>query len=130
MQFVSLFVLIAVMLATMDSPYLYLMSDRFQSIVKGSSGGHGLTKRYYAAVIVYLVLALAIMILVLDRANDIFTAFKLGALFGFCSYATFDFTAHFMFEAYDFKTAVIDTIWGTLLCGVISSIAYKIKSTY
>lgn len=46
----------------------------------------------------------------------------LGAIFGFVVYGTYNGTNYATLEKYSLKTAITDTIWGTIVCGVISYI--------
>lgn len=46
----------------------------------------------------------------------------LGAIFGFVVYGTYNGTNYSTIEKYSLKTAITDTVWGTVLCGVISCI--------
>lgn len=45
------------------------------------------------------------------------TALIYGALFGFFTYATYDFTNLATLKGYTMKLAIVDTIWGTCLVG-------------
>ncbi|MGE3366085.1 MAG: DUF2177 family protein [Rhizobiaceae bacterium] len=45
-----------------------------------------------------------------------------GALFGFFCYLTYDATNLAVLKGYDTTVAVVDTLWGTLLGGVVSAL--------
>ena len=113
-----------------DAPYLYLNADLYKKKTNSISG-KTYTKRYYSAVIVYLALALGIVILVLPRMDTnknisllsrIQNACLYGGVFGLTSYATFDFTMHFMFDGWDLGVSIMDSVWGGVLCSIVAFI--------
>ena len=113
-----------------DAPYLYLNYNLYKKRTLAISG-KDYTKRYYSAVVVYLALALGILVLVLPRmsissntslTSRVKNALYYGGVFGLASYATFDFTMHFMFEGWDLSVSIMDSIWGSILCSIIAFI--------
>ena len=113
-----------------DAPYLYLNYSLYKKRTTAISG-KDYTKRYYSAVVVYLALALGIIVLVLPRmaissntslTSRVKNAVYYGGVFGLASYATFDFTMHFMFEGWDLSVSIMDSIWGSILCSIIAFI--------
>lgn len=68
--------------------------------------GAPLHVRYVAAAIVYLALAH----LLLET-----TSLKQAFLTGVCVYAVYDFTSLSVFEHYDWKFAIADSLWGGVL---------------
>ena len=129
-------IILAMLVALIDLPYLYLMSNKYTSITKSISG-EGFTNRYYSAVLVYIAIGTGLYFLVLPlvklansngnsnsktTTNKLQNAFLYGAIFGLSSYAIFDFTTHFMFSKWDLMTSIIDCIWGGVLCGLATVI--------
>jgi uncharacterized membrane protein len=55
-------------------------------------------------------------------ADDIWQAIKMGAFFGFVSYATYDMTNLATFKGFTTKVAMIDLAWGTVLSASVSSL--------
>ena len=108
-----------------DAPYLYTNSKMYENKTIAISG-KTFTKRYYSAVIVYLALALGIVFLVLPRMRKdtvkhrIQDAILYGGIFGLASYATFDFTMHFMFDKWDLGVSIMDSVWGGILCSIVA----------
>ena len=117
-----------VLLMLVDAPYLYTNSKMYEKKTIAVSG-KTFTKRYYSAVIVYLALALGIVFLALPRMrkdtvkNRIQDAILYGGIFGLTSYATFDFTMHFMFEDWDLGVSIMDSVWGGILCSIVAFVA-------
>jgi uncharacterized membrane protein len=52
--------------------------------------------------------------------NRIKNAVIYGGVFGLASYATFDFTMHFMFEGWTLGVSIMDSIWGAILCSIVA----------
>ena len=130
MNQILVYLLCVVIFMIIDAPYLYLNFNIYKKRTLTISGKE-YTKRYYSAVIVYLALALGITVLVLPRLDiSSNTSFKsrvknslyYGGVFGVASYATFDFTMHFMFDGWDLGVSIMDSIWGGLLCSIVTLI--------
>ncbi len=113
-----------------DAPYLYINADLYKNITNSISG-KAYTKRYYSAVVVYVALALGIIVLALPRMNinantslqsRIHNSLFYGGIFGLASYATFDFTMHFMFDKWNLSVSIMDSLWGGILCALVTFI--------
>ena len=57
------------------------------------------------------------------KSDSLRIALLNGALFGFFTYATYDFTNLATLKGYTMKVAIVDTIWGTFLVGLTSVVA-------
>ncbi len=68
--------------------------------------GEDLQPRYLSAAIVYLLLAYMLL-----EAKS----YKQAFIYGVCIYGVFDFTNLAIFTRYDWKLAVVDTLWGGVL---------------
>ena len=68
--------------------------------------GQPIQLRFVSAIIVYLFLAY--MLLQTKSPNEAF-------LYGVCIYGVYDFTNHAVFQQYDWKFAIADTLWGGVL---------------
>ena len=68
--------------------------------------GQPMTVRYLSAGLVYIFLAY--MLLQTTSAQQAF-------LYGVSIYGVYDFTNHALFERYDWKFAIADTLWGGVL---------------
>lgn len=130
MNQILIYIITTILFMAVDAPYLYLNADMYKKKTLAISG-KDYTKRYYSAVIVYLALALGIVVLVLPRIrntsntslqNRIQDAVLYGGAFGLASYAIFDFTMHFMFEKWDLGVSIMDSLWGGVLCSIVTFI--------
>ena len=124
------YLICVILFMAVDAPYLYLNYNLYKKRTLAISG-KDYTKRYYSAVVVYLALALGILVLVLPRmsissntslTSRVQNALYYGGVFGLASYATFDFTMHFMFEGWDLSVSIMDSIWGSILCSIVAFI--------
>lgn len=61
----------------------------------------------------------------LDAAS-ITKAIVLGALFGFVTYATYDFTNYATMKDWPFIVVIVDVIWGAVLGGTVAAVSYSI----
>lgn len=106
--------LIFIILLLIDLIWLYLIKDKYaQQILKIQN--QELVVNYYSALFVYVLLAIGIYYLSLNK-TDIMTKVKMSALFGLITYGVYDFTNGAIFKDWDFKLASMDTIWGSILC--------------
>ena len=68
--------------------------------------GKPIQLRFVSAIFVYFFLAF----MVLQT-----TSYRQAFLYGVCIYGVYDFTNHAVFERYDWKFAIADTLWGGVL---------------
>lgn len=73
-----------------------------------------------AAIFVYLILCSAIAVQLPKSYNE---ALVYGLLVGFVTYSVFNITSFAIFN-WPLSTAIIDTIMGTINCGIASSLIY------
>lgn len=127
---VLIYLLCIIIFMAADAPYLLLNYKLYKKHTIAISG-KDYTKRYYSAVLVYLALALGVTVLVLPLMNitanmsiqnRIKNAVIYGGVFGLATYATFDFTMHFMFDGWSLGVSIMDSIWGSILCSIVAFI--------
>lgn len=106
--------LIFIILLLIDLIWLYLIKDKYaQQIVKIQN--QEVVVNYNSALFVYVLLAIGLYYLSINK-TDIMTKVKLSALFGLITYGVYDFTNGAIFKEWDFKLAIMDTMWGSILC--------------
>ena len=131
MMSVYQYLTIIIVFILLDVPYLYTNSKIYETKTRSISGKY-YTNRYYSALVVYLALALGVIVLVLPRIrkdnvkNTLYDSILYGGVFGLVSYATFDFTMHFMFDGWDLGVSIMDTIWGGILCSLVTFITVSL----
>lgn len=86
------------------------------------------------AILAYIVMCISIVFIMIPNIyNDpnksvVILSIKHGALLGFVIYSIFNLTNLAIFTNYDVNTAIIDTIWGTVLYTTIASICVSFMS--
>ena len=83
-----------------------------------------------AAVIFYLMYIAGIIFFAVRPAiigNSWRQAAILGALFGFFTYATFDFTNLATIKNWPLVIVLVDVIWGVFLCTIVASLAFAVS---
>lgn len=99
----------AVLLLLVDLPWLFLIGDMAQGIVRRIQGSD-LSLRIVPALIVYLALAYLV-----TKTESVQEAFQVGV----ATYAVYDFTTLAMFKQYPLKFALMDTVWGGILMATV-----------
>jgi uncharacterized membrane protein len=96
-----------------------LYRQELGSIMRMSNGA--MAPNWLAALIVYVALIAGVMLFVIPKAQgQMVQALLWGALFGALTYAIYDFTNLAVLSAWNWKIAIIDTLWGATLCGLVS----------
>jgi uncharacterized membrane protein len=86
---------------------------------------------WVAAVAFYLVFLVGLVVLVVQPAveeQSLSKAILFGALFGLVTYAAYDLTNLATLEGFPLTVAVVDMVWGTVLCSTISTVTYLASS--
>lgn len=93
--------------------------------------GDSMAPIWWAAVVVYLCIALGILFFVLPRAQgDYFLAFTGGVILGLVTYGIYDFTNYSILANWPLKITLIDLTWGMTLCGLSSLFAAFIQNRF
>ncbi len=118
--------LIFIILILIDLIWLYIIKDKYaEEIFKIQK--EKMVINYYSAAIVYLLLAIGLYYITKNE-KDSMSKIKTAALFGLVTYGVYDFTNGAIFKQWNFKLGVMDTIWGSVLCGSTMYIYNKFSS--
>ena len=80
-----------------------------------------------AAVPFYLLFLVGLVVLVILPAverQSFAHAVLLGALFGLVTYAAYDLTNLATLDGFPLKVALVDLVWGAVLCATVSAITF------
>lgn len=109
------FLFILAMFLIIDMIWLkFYMKDIYQRLIKDIQGEE-MKIKIYGALLVYIFMTI---LLLKFRNNNMFDMFLLGSL----SYGIYDFTNYAIFTKFDFKTALIDMIWGGVLFTLVAKL--------
>ncbi len=119
-------VVVTLSLLILDGIWLGLIAKKmyinaFGSMLRLTNGA--IRPLLIPAVIVYIALIVGILVFVIPKARgELIPALLWGGLFGFVVYGTYDFTNLAVMANWPYQIAIIDTLWGMVLCGVTSLI--------
>ncbi len=122
LYFISLFVFLGI-----DSIWLLFIAKKFYADQLGYLMAK--TPNLIAALIFYLLFIVGVVFLVLAPAlknNSLSQAILMGALFGLCSYATYDLTNLATIKDWPIIITIIDMIWGTTLSAIVAGVSFSI----
>lgn len=124
MEYVGAFLLTGIVFAAVDAVWLIatanLYKNEFGSLLRP-------VPNFFAAIAFYILYVLGIVVFVLVPALSGGQWWQVaihGALFGLVTYATYDLTNLATLKKWSVKITLIDMVWGTVLTGVSSVIAF------
>lgn len=125
-QFVYLYLLTIPVFFLIDMLWLGVVAKGFYQDRLGHLLG---SVNWTAAVIFYLIYIVGIFIFAVAPALDsqsLMKAIVLGALFGFFTYATYDFTNLATLKDWPVSVVLVDVLWGAVLSGSVAAVSYLI----
>lgn len=116
-----------VILVIIDAIGLSLfINKRFDSMISTIQGEKMALKPTYF-IVIYILLTIGITYFSVNRVdknNALRSSIINGGLFGLVCYGVFDFTNMALFKNYELSTAIIDTVWGGILCASTTYISH------
>jgi uncharacterized membrane protein len=107
----------------LDIPFLFFINNKMYKKQFERIQGDSVVpfiRLVVSAVITYLVLAFAIQYFAINTGLVIN-----GFILGFCIYSVYNFTNLATISQWGYWEAIADTIWGTVLCGIITKTLIK-----
>lgn len=86
-----------------------------------------------AAIIFYLIYIVGILFFAVVpglQAESLYRTIFLGALFGFFTYATYDFTNLATLRDWPIMVVVVDVLWGAVLSASVAAVSYWLGKTF
>lgn len=120
------FIVSSILLVLVDAVYLYFIGKPVFEKVVFAIQKTKLDAKMPPAVFTYVLMAVILNYFIISVNKSPFDAFILG----FCTYGIFDFTNLAIFKNYNFKTAIIDTLWGAILFFIVTFLTYKLKKMF
>ena len=114
-----MFVKIATTMLLLDSIWIYLVAGNAFSSMIHDIQGSVMKIRHRGVVVAYAAMILLFNTFI-TRESSGWNAFLLG----FLTYALFDGTNYALFDAWNPRTAIIDSVWGGLLFWLTSRLVF------
>ena len=108
-------------LAILDFIFLFVMSGRFKGLVKKVQGSD-MKVNYISVLICYLILIFAYNYFILAENKGILDSFLLGIVI----YGVYETTTLAIIKNWDWRIAIIDTLWGGILFALTTFIIQKL----
>ena len=113
------FLLLLFIFSLTDFFYLFLMKDKFKNLIN-SIQKSSLKLKIFPTFLCYLFLNFLIFYFIINKNHSLLDAFLLGI----AVYGVFETTNLAIFKKWDYKIAIIDTLWGGILF-LITTFFYK-----
>ena len=132
MQGLKVFALLLPVFLVVDLLWLGVVMKDFYSQELGELArrqGTGLSPRWGAAVLVYLLIPGGLVLFVrplLGENSTVWQAVVWGALYGLVLYGVYDLTNLAVLEKWTLRMTIADIVWGGVLCGTMSVIMWFI----
>lgn len=115
--FISIIILDLILISTLILP---IYQNNVSSILK-------VAPNITSSVLAWLLIALGVVYFVNPNSKNKKQSFKKGALLGLIIYGVYSLTNYAIIQNWTIKMALIDIIWGMILCGTISVINKSIS---
>ena len=102
--------------------------DKFWALVESTNGSININ--LWAGLVAWFVIVMMIFVFVLKSGlvTSYQTALWYGAVMGFLMYAMYDLTNLTFMKDYPVSFVMIDIMWGTFLCAMISLAMYRFQN--
>jgi uncharacterized membrane protein len=117
------FIILAAVMLAMDLVWLTFRGNYHAELIK-SVQGSAVSLRPIPAALIYLLIPAAVLFFAVDPAKSQRDAVKRGAILGASMYGLYDLTNLASLKGWTTEMAIIDTLWGTTLCGIGAGLAY------
>jgi len=115
----KVYIISAVLMLILDTIWLTLNKPMYGKLVKSIQGSE-LQVSLIPAVVAYIIMYMGMVVLVIptilaSKDTSILNVAKIAGSFGLSVYGIFNATNMAIFKNYSVSTAILDTVWGTLL---------------
>ena len=124
-----MYVVSAVLMLVMDAIWLSINKPMYSRLVQGIQGSE-MRVKMVPALIAYIIMYVGMIVLVIptilaSKDNSLTNVIKVAGTFGFSVYGIFNATNMAIFKNYSAVTAVLDTLWGTLLYTFVAFVVVR-----
>jgi uncharacterized membrane protein len=114
-------ILTGIILFIVDVLFLYSNRTMFKQQIERVQHSP-FTMDYFGAAFAYVLLIVGLYWFIIKENRDLLDAF----IFGFVIYGVYEGTTKALLKNWDYKTMVIDTLWGGTLMVITTSIVYSL----
>ena len=116
-------VLLSTTVLLLDSIFLYSMSPLFKKQIEKVQQSP-FSMNYFGAVFTYVLLIFGLYWFIIKDNRGLLDAF----LFGFIIYGVYEGTTKALLKKWEYKTMIIDSLWGGILMSASALIFYKLRN--
>lgn len=127
---ILLYLYILSLFLILDAAWFYFYSYKrvYKPQLDSINNNSNFKIRKISAIITYIILSLGLFLFLYfckrtSKERIFIKNFLLGFLFGLVVYGTYNGTNYSTIEKYTLKTTITDTIWGSVLCGLVATFA-------
>jgi len=123
----KLYILVLLVFLAIDMLWLGGIMAKFYKAELGvlvRRTGENLAPVWWAALVVYLLIPLGIMLFVLPQAGSAGSSFIWGFLYGVILYGVYDFTNYSLLANWPWRMTFVDVLWGGWICAFTSRVAF------
>ena len=113
---------LSVIVLLLDSIFLYGIKDLFNKQIFKVQNSN-IQINYVGAILAYLFIILSLYWFIIKEKKSLTDAFILGI----CVYGVYEYTNYALLKNWDFKTTLIDTLWGGTLFALSTYVYNKIN---
>ena len=127
MEFITHFLLVALIFAVIDAIWIGLIANKFYK--KNMASLLRDKPNFVPAVIFYAIAVWAILVFAVDpalQADSLGHAISRGALLGLFGYATYDLTNASTIKGWSRKVTLVDMAWGTFVIAATAALSFII----
>lgn len=115
--------LLLIVLLVLDAIFLYIMSNHFSKLILNIQRSPMKVNIGYA-LLVYVFIVIQLYYFILLKNGTLLEAFILGLT----TYGLYEFTSAAVFDKWNYKLAIVDTLWGGILYSLTIFIVRYIMS--
>lgn len=126
---IKVYILTLIVFLVLDLTYLGVIMTGFYKSELGSlarRSGDALTPLWWAAIVVYVLIPLGIVLFALPRVSGeqwLLSSLLWGFLFGVVLYGVYDFTNLATLAQWPLRLTFADIAWGGVLCSIMTAFA-------
>lgn len=116
-------VITGVVILLLDSIFLYSMGPLFKNQIEKVQQSP-FRMNYFGAILAYVLLIFGLYWFIIKENKGLIDAFLLGIII----YGVYEGTTKALLKKWDYKTMIIDTLWGGILMSLTTLIVYRLSS--